>query len=27
MLLPLAYGLVLLLGGVALRRGARPRIQ
>jgi hypothetical protein len=26
-LLPLAYGLVLLLGGVALRRGARPRIQ
>ncbi len=24
-LLPLAYGLVLLLGGVALRRGARPR--
>lgn len=25
--LPLAYGLVLLLGGAALRRGARPRIQ
>jgi hypothetical protein len=25
--LPLVYGLVLLLSGVALRRGARPRIQ
>jgi hypothetical protein len=25
--LPLAYGLVLLLSGVALRRGARPRIR
>jgi hypothetical protein len=25
--LPLIYGLVLLLSGVALRRGARPRIQ
>jgi hypothetical protein len=25
--LPLAYGLVLLLGGAALRRGARPRIR
>ncbi len=27
MALPLAYGLVLLLGGAALRRGARPRIR
>jgi hypothetical protein len=25
--LPLAYGLVLLLSGVALRRGVRPRIR
>jgi hypothetical protein len=25
--LPLVYGLVLLLSGVALRRGARPRIR
>jgi hypothetical protein len=25
--LPLVYGFVLLLGGIALRRGARPRIQ
>jgi hypothetical protein len=27
LVLPLAYGFVLLLGGIALRRGARPRIQ